>query len=103
MPSEQAITAVLTLTVTEASLDAMRADPDAAKAGLASGIAAALDGIDAGGVAILSTTPDLGGRRLAPDRRLQGVELTVDYRVESAALSVENITNAVRGARRTAE
>ena len=97
----QAITATLKLTLTQASLDAMRADPAAAKAGLASGIAASLDGINAKDVTILSTTPDLGFRRLASERHLQGVELQVDFTVESAEFSVESLTNAVRDARKS--
>ena len=89
MLSEQAIATALTLTVSDASLAVMQAKPAAAKAGLASGIAASL-GVAAGDVAILSTTPNL-----------QGVEITVDFKVESATLSVESITNAVREARRS--
>merc|ERR1719460_3383073 len=81
--------------MTQASLDAMRANPAGAKAGLAKGIAASLDGIDSADVTILSTTPDLGFRRLASERHLQGVELQVDFSVESAEFSVESLTNAV--------
>ena len=65
-----------------ASLAALRADPDAAEAGLAAGLAASL-GTDSSAVTITRTVPSLRARALIAERRLQDDSLLV----ESAAVT----------------
>jgi hypothetical protein len=102
MLSIEAITAEMTLTLTEASLDRMRANPNEAKAGLAAGIAATITGVDAEQVTIVSTTPDLFGRRLAPERLLAGVDLKVEFAVQSTTLTAASLAKAVENVDSTA-
>jgi hypothetical protein len=67
-------------TISQASLDAMVANPAAAVSGLTNGIADGL-GVESSEVEIKRTVPDLlGGRRLADERRLEAT-LMVDFDV----------------------
>merc|ERR1719247_3892033 len=92
----------LELMLTAASLAAMRADPDAAEAGLAAGLAASL-GVDSDAVTITRTVPSLRARALAA-RRLQDTSLLVEFTVAGAsAAAIETAVAAVDSSTLAAE
>ena len=82
-PTGVLVTVQLELVLTAASLAALRADPDAAEAGLAAGLAASL-GVDSSAVTITRTVPSLRTRALAA-RRLQDVSLLVESAAATGA------------------
>jgi hypothetical protein len=84
------VIAEVNLEVSAEGFTAMQANPTAARAALGSGIGDAL-GV---AVTVLSTTPDLGGRRLG-ERRLAGVQLAVEFAVLSATLTADDIAGKV--------
>jgi hypothetical protein len=90
--------------MTQESLDAMVAAPQAAVDGLASGMAATL-GVDPGSVRVSGTDPDIGAvgsfsfdRRLAESRGLSDVALSVTYEVAVSSDDVSDMQSSLQEA-----
>jgi hypothetical protein len=93
--------------MTQESLDAMVAAPQAAVDGLASGMASTL-GVDPGSVRVSGTDPDIGAvgsfsfdrrlRRLAESRGLSDVALSVTYEVAVPSDDVSDMQSSLQEA-----
>jgi len=103
-PTSATVELQLGLTMSQDSIDVMAANPDAAKAGLQSGLATSL-GVDLALIEITGastpTNPNILGlralsERLPADRRLQSVTLTVDFTVTAPpGQDISTVTNTM--------